>query len=113
MSTKVQKEMENKYNHEEAIRNEKNRPIVKDLRKIRELNIHFNEVIGECDDKEDWEYSDSYITSEVKYVKSQYEDWGWDYADILAGVYGSDEERKAIRKELNKIKRFLKKWENK
>ena len=92
---------------------EKNRPIVKDLRKISELNIHFNEVIGVDDDKEDWEYSDSFIISEVKYVKSQYEDFGWDFADILAGDYGSDEERKAIRKELTQIKRFLKKWENK
>ena len=93
---------------------EKNRPIVEDLRKIQELYVHFNEVIGVDDNKEDWEYLDEEIISEVKYVKSQFDGGiGFDYEEILAGEYGTDEERKFLRKQYNQIKRFLKKWENK
>jgi len=93
---------------------EKNRPIVEDSRKIQELYVQLNEVIGVDDNKEDWEYSDEEIISEAKYVKSQFDGGiGFDYEEILAGEYGTDEERKFLRKQYNQIKRFLKKWGNK
>jgi hypothetical protein len=87
------------------------RQIVKDMLKCDELYNQFVNINCVDDKKEPNDYSDDEIIAEAKYVAEKYTDGsqGWTHYEMLHDSEDR-EERATARRELNQIRKFLKKY---
>lgn len=90
---------------------QKEREILRDTYKIRELYHQIFEVIAIDDNCDPSEYADHQIINEALFVRSKYTDLSqnWELAEELHGLCGKDQQ-KIAKREFKKLERFLKKW---